>query len=105
VFAKGIRVDSATFKDIHGSGQTIHGRFFYFKFLEGEDLRLSIVVPKNLKLKATGRNRLKRQTREIIKDLLSNKIAAHVLVFLKPAIIKANKEEVAKEFATLLKRV
>ena len=57
---------------------------FYYTKTEDEYCKFSVVVPKKVEKKAVARNKLKRRTREIIKELIKrkhiNKIAFLVLL-------------------------
>ncbi len=72
-----------------------------------DDLRIGFAVGLGVSKKAVIRNRIKRQTREVIRLLLKDdkiKHGYHVLVMAKKVIVGQEYGEIEKETTELLKR-
>ena len=73
MLAKNFRLSKQSdFKLVFSKGQKNFGKVFIIRFLSNleENSRVSVIVSNKISKKATVRNKLKRQTREIVKIIL-----------------------------------
>lgn len=93
------------FKKIKSYGQSLFSPLFSLRRLANQRplSRFSVVVSTKVTKKATGRNRLKRQLREIIRlHLAEIKPGFDVIIAVKAASLAKNYQELEKAVLALL---
>ena len=93
------------FKEVARKAKSIHSHLFLIKALFSPEVttRFGIIVSTKVSKKATIRNRIKRQVREIIRrELPRVKNNYNVMIIVKDSIINKNFQELAKDLSNLL---
>ncbi len=78
---------------------TFQTPFFVIRYDKGseEKLECAVVVGKRVDKKATSRNRIKRQTVAIIKDILSSEAPFRLVIYAKRSILGTQSEEIRND--------
>lgn len=97
------------FRRVLKFGQGFYSRNFRLKLAKNEQkaTRFGFVIGLKLSKKATIRNRLKRQAREVIRLMLKNGLIKpnfDVVINFGPGLIGQKYEEIKREVAYLLKK-
>src|SRR3989344_5852957 len=96
------------FKKIIASGRSFFSPSFRLRYLATnlDFSRLSVIVSAKISKKATVRNRLKRQMREIIRlNLKQIKPGYDILVYFKNHALGKDYHELEQEFISALKKL
>jgi len=93
------------FKKVNAFGRSLFSRFFRLKYLANnlESSRLAIVTSTRVSKKATVRNRIRRQLREIIRlNLAKIKAGYDIVIFVQIQALAKNYQELEQEIFALL---
>jgi len=96
------------FASIFKEGRFINGSFMLLKTkkTDREYMRLGILVGHKISKRATARNKLKRQLREIFgKYASAGKTGIDIIVMPKPEIVTKSFKEIKEEAEGLLRRI
>jgi ribonuclease P protein component len=94
---------------LYQKGKTLHGKFFYLRYLPAKNgsnpSRFAIIIGLKISKKAVERNKKRRQLKEIIR-LNTDKIKKGflILVVAKEGILEADYQELEKEFLGLVNK-
>lgn len=94
-------------KEVFQKGRKGFGYLIGIRFLANnlENSRITVVVSNKVSKKATRRNRLKRQAREIIRLNLDNLNNSYdIIVTILPTALNKEYEDLEKELMTLFKK-
>jgi len=95
------------FKLIFQQGKKIFGPFFIIRYLPNnlENSRFTVIVSNKISKKATVRNKIKRQLREIIRLNLSKfKYNNDIIITVLSAAVKEDYLNLEKNYLELLKK-
>ena len=95
------------FDRIWRQGKTWRNKFFVLRLLMNDlpHVRLAVVVSNKISRKAVVRNRLRRQTKEILRQALSDSAKGCDLVFIgQPSLVGGDFLEIKEAAVDLLKK-
>ena len=96
------------FESVFMRGKASSGKFLFLK-LKRNNLQISrfgFIIGKKISKKATVRNKIKRQLREIVRKNLNNiKSGFDVVVVTKPGIITKNYQEIKNDLENLFQNL
>ena len=101
------RFKKADFNNLFKKGKTIGRELIFLRFRKNnlKQSRFCWVVSLKISKKATTRNKIKRQLREIVKANLKNiKSGFDIAIIAKPEIINKNYQEIKNVLENLIKR-
>ena len=87
MLSKQNKLNSFDLKELKKAGKRVHSTLFSITYLPADISKYSINIPKKLYKKAILRNKAKRRTFAVIKDL-NNRKKGHFSLFLKVDIEK-----------------
>lgn len=96
------------FDDAYRSKWAVSGHFFLIKIKTNElgCVRIGIVISKKIIKKATGRNKIKRQLRQIVRqETMQTKKGIDIVIACKSAIQKASYIELQKEWQSIWSKI
>ena len=96
------------FESVFRKGKASKGKFLFLK-LKRNKLQISrfgFIIGKKISKKATVRNKIKRQLREIVRENLNNvKSGFDVVIVTKPGIINKNYQEIKNDLENLFQNL
>ncbi len=95
------------FEDVFKKGKAVKGSFLFIKYKKNElgVSRLGLVVSAKVARKAVKRNSIRRILSEAVRGVIANLGGYDIIVFATNRIIAAHKEDVAKDFLGVLKKI
>jgi ribonuclease P protein component len=98
---------SAQFQAVFGEGSRVSGNYFRMQTrlpADAEHARLGVTVSKRVDKLAVGRNRIRRQIKEIFRALRASLPAGDYVVLAKPEAAKADNPALRAELLSLFER-
>ncbi|MCR4278870.1 MAG: ribonuclease P protein component [bacterium] len=89
-------------------GRSVFGQLMTLRIrsVQGDEQKIGFVTPVKTFKKAVDRNRVKRRSRHLFRELLPTiQEGIHISVLLKPGVLTATSNELRFEIERLLKRI
>ncbi len=93
------RLTTSLFKETIAKGRIFHSSLFTIRVMKSEGLsRFSVAVPKKVAKTAVERNKLRRRTYSVLRNLHSRiKVGFHGVFITKPSIKTANIDSIRED--------